>query len=62
MGLPLPEYRLLHRGGTDHESLWSYAVTWDGEEIARGDGRSKRSAQQRAARRALVRLGLVPEE
>jgi dsRNA-specific ribonuclease len=37
-------------------------VSWDGEEIARGEGRSKREAQQRAARRALVRLGLVPEE
>lgn len=61
-GLPLPEYRLVHKGGTDHQRLWSYAVTWDGEEVARGDGRSKRSAQQRAARRAIVRLGLVPEK
>jgi ribonuclease-3 len=62
MGLPLPEYELVHAGGSDHRRLWSYAVIWDGEEVARGDGRSKRGAQQRAARRALVRLGLVPEE
>lgn len=62
MGLPLPEYRLVHRGGNDHQRLWSFAVLWDGEEVARGDGRSKRGAQQRAARRALVRLGLVPDE
>ena len=61
-GLPLPEYRLVHRGGSDHHRLWAYAVDWNGEEIARGEGRSKRTAQQRAARRALVRLGLVPEE
>ena len=60
-GLPLPEYRLVHQGGSDHQRLWSYAVIWDGQEIARGDGRSKRAAQQRAARRAVVRLGLVPE-
>ncbi|HSL17458.1 MAG TPA: ribonuclease III [Methylomirabilota bacterium] len=60
--LPLPVYRLLRAGGTDHHRLWTYALDWDGEEIARGEGRSKRSAQQRAARRALVRLGLVPEE
>jgi ribonuclease-3 len=61
-GLPLPEYRLVFKGGSDHERMWAYAVTWNGAEIARGEGRSKRSAQQRAARRALVRLGLVPEE
>jgi len=61
-GLPLPEYVLVHRGGDDHRRLWSYAVHWNGEEIARGEGRSKRSAQQRAARRALIRLGLVPKD
>jgi ribonuclease-3 len=61
-GLPLPEYRLIRKGGTDHLRKWVYAVDWDGEEMARGEGRSKRGAQQRAARRALVRLGLVPEE
>jgi len=62
MGLALPEYRLVHKGGNDHRRMWSYAVIWDGEEVARADGRSKRGAQQRAARRALVRLGFVPEE
>jgi len=61
-GLPLPEYELIRKGGTDHLRKWVYAVIWDGEEMARGEGRSKRGAQQRAARRALVRLGLVPEE
>ena len=62
LGLKLPEYKLVRKGGTDHHRLWTFAVIWDGEEVARGDGRSKRGAQQRAARRALVRLGLVPEE
>jgi len=61
-GLPLPEYKLIRKGGTDHMRKWVYIVTWDEEEIARGEGRSKRDAQQRAARRALVRLGLVPED
>ncbi len=61
-GLPLPEYKLIRKGGTDHLRKWVYTVTWDDEEVARGEGRSKRGAQQRAARRALVRLGLVPEE
>lgn len=61
-GISLPEYKLLRKGGTDHHRLWTYALIWDGDEVARGDGRSKRGAQQRAARRALVRLGLVPED
>jgi ribonuclease-3 len=61
-GLPLPVYRELACVGPDHDRQWVFAVDWDGEEIARGEGRSKREAQQRAARRALVRLGLVPEE
>lgn len=61
-GLPLPEYKLIRLGGTDHMRKWVYTVTWDGDEVARGEDRSKRGAQQRAARRALVRLGLVPED
>jgi ribonuclease-3 len=61
-GLPLPEYRDAGVRGPDHERKWAFHVIWDGEELARGEGRSKREAQQRAARRALVRLGLVPQE
>jgi len=61
-GLPLPDYREVASAGPDHDRQWTFTVIWDGEEIARGEGRSKREAQQRAARRALVRLGLVPEE
>jgi ribonuclease-3 len=61
-GLPLPDYREIASAGPDHDRQWTFTVIWDGEEIARGEGRSKREAQQRAARRALVRLGLVPEE
>ncbi len=61
-GMLLPEYKLIRKGGTDHMRKWVYTVTWDGEVVARGEGRSKRGAQQRAARRAMVRLGLVPED
>jgi ribonuclease-3 len=61
-GLPLPVYREEAVVGPDHARQWTFTVLWDGQEIARGEGRSKREAQQRAARRALVRLGLVPEE
>jgi ribonuclease-3 len=61
-GLPLPEYRRIGVTGPDHRRLWVYDVFWDGEKVARGEGVSKREAQHQAARRALVRLGLVPEE
>lgn len=61
-GLPLPRYREVGASGPDHRRMWAYAVMWDGDEVARGEGVSKREAQQQAARRALVRLGLVPEE
>jgi ribonuclease-3 len=61
-GLPLPEYRKVAVSGPDHSRRWAYEVIFDGDEIARGEGVSKREAQQQAARRALVRLGLVPDE
>ena len=60
--LPLPEYRKVGVSGPDHRRLWIYEVVWDGEVVARGEGVSKREAQHQAARRALVRLGLVPDE
>jgi ribonuclease-3 len=59
-GLPLPEYREVGASGPDHSRRWAFEVSWDGEEVARGEGRTKREAQQQAARRALARLGLVP--
>lgn len=58
-GLPLPEYRQLRSTGPEHRLQWVFAVVWDGDEVARGEGTSKRDAQTQAARRALVRLGLV---
>lgn len=61
-GLPVPEYREVGVTGPDHSRRWVFDVLWAGEEIARGEGSSKRKAQQRAARRALIRLGLVPEK
>ncbi len=61
-GLALPEYIEVLAGGSDHAPLWAFTVSWDGEVVARGEGRTKREAQQQAARRALIRLGLLPED
>ncbi len=60
-GLALPRYRQTGASGPEHQLRWTYDVLWDGTEIARGEGKSKREAQQQAARRALARLGLIPE-
>jgi len=58
-GLDLPVY--LDRGGDgpDHRPRWISTVSWDGREMARGEGPTKREAQQQAARRALARLGFL---
>jgi ribonuclease-3 len=61
-GLPVPQYREAGVIGPDHQRLWVFEVLWDGEDVARGEGRTKREAQQQAARRALIRLGLVDGE
>ncbi len=61
-GLPLPQYRQEAGSGPAHHRLWVFTLVWNGEEVARGEGSSKREAQQQAARRALARLGFVPEE
>ncbi len=60
-GLPSPEYRPVTQSGPDHNKMWVYELYWDGEKVARGEGQSKRTAQKQAARRALERLGLLPE-
>jgi len=61
-GLALPAYSEVGASGPDHSRRWAFAVIWDGEEIARGEGPTKRRAQKQAARRALTRLGLLPAE
>lgn len=61
-GMADPEYREIRSGGSDHQPVWTFAVFWDGQDVARGEGSTKRQAQQRAARRALVRLGLLPTD
>jgi len=55
-GLPLPVYREIEVRGPAHGRVYVVEVELDGEALARGEGRSKRSAQQAAARAALQRL------
>jgi ribonuclease-3 len=51
----LPEYRVAERG-PDHEKEFTATVFLAGRELGRGTGRSKKEAEQRAAREAFDRL------
>ena len=55
-GLPLPDYREVGRRGPDHEPIFSVEVSVRGAAPARGEGRSKRLAEQAAARALLEAL------
>lgn len=49
-----PEYEILEETGPAHDRIYLAAVRWDGEELARGRGASKRAAEADAARNALT--------
>jgi ribonuclease-3 len=53
----LPEYRLVAEQGPAHRRTFDVEVLIGGECVARGSGRSKKSAEQKAARGALEALG-----
>ena len=52
-GLARPVYRLAGTEGPDHDKVFTVEVTI-GDAVARGEGRSKKEAEQRAAERALA--------
>lgn len=49
----VPDYRLVGESGPDHAKVFEVVVEAAGRELGRGVGRSKKSAEQEAARRAL---------
>jgi len=55
-GRSLPEYRLAGSSGPDHQKVFGVEVVVEGNAIARGEGRSKKEAEQKAARLALQDL------
>ena len=57
-GLPLPTYAQIGRTGPDHAPAFVVEVTVQGLDPARGEGRAKRDAQQRAAANLLQRIGV----
>ncbi len=57
-GQPLPEYRLVEAAGAEHARRFYIECSVIGHEPVRGEGSSKRRAEQEAARRMLARLGV----
>ncbi len=55
-GLPLPSYREVEVRGPAHRQLFVFEVALEGRVLARGEGSSKKAAQQEAARAALEAL------
>ena len=56
-GRPRPVYRLAATEGPAHGPIFRVSLLAEGREIARGRGRTKKEAEQRAARMALRVLG-----
>ncbi|SHF90987.1 RNAse III [Desulfacinum infernum DSM 9756] len=52
-----PAYAVEGEDGPDHDKTFHVAVTLDDEILARGSGKSKKAAEQDAARKAVERLG-----
>ncbi len=52
-----PNYSVVSREGPDHDPVFTVEVTISGIESATGNGRSKRIAEQAAARKILLREG-----
>lgn len=52
----LPEYVLVSKSGSEHNSIFEIAVYYDGKMLAKGAGTSKKNAQQDAAKKALEKI------
>ncbi len=55
-------YRLLKESGPDHDKKYLVAVEVDGTSLGRGEGRTKKSAEQEAAYHALLQLQQKKDE
>lgn len=59
MGSGTPRYLVHSEEGPDHDKIFSIQVSITGQRVGRGRGRSKKEAQQMAAKDALKRLDLL---
>jgi ribonuclease-3 len=61
-GLGLPEYHTLSESGPSHKRVFEIGVSLNGHWLGRGVGTNKKSAQQEAAKEALLALGMLEED
>ena len=61
MGEEVLSYEILKEEGPDHNKLFEVRAMIGNREIGRGEGRSKKSAEQEAAYRAILALRENPE-
>ena len=52
----------LHDALPDHDKHFVVAVRFNSDRVARGEGRSKKAAEQCAAKEALKLLGVIKEK
>jgi len=57
-----PAYRLLDEKGPDHSKCFEIAVSVNGMNFVSAWGKNKKEAEQEAARRALVELGVINDD
>ena len=50
-----PTYPIIHQSGPEHQKTFIAKIVWEGTELGRGEGRSKKEAETAAARNALAR-------
>lgn len=55
----MPEYFILKESGPEHQKRFAIGVKLKGEILARGMGKNKKAAEQRAAQNALKKLAAV---
>lgn len=58
----IPAYAVTKESGPDHKKMFQVVVTLDGKSYGPAWGNNKKEAEQRAAKRALLALGLLPND
>ena len=58
----MPEYAILKATGPDHDKTFNVEVTFGAKKLGEGSGKTKKEAEQEAARDALQRFQVKPKK
>jgi ribonuclease-3 len=59
LGYPPPNYQLLNSVGPDHSKIFQIQVVVNNKSLGSGKGTSKQEAEKKAARTALIKIGII---